>query len=162
MALRRIFPIFAVCIVVLGIAGSAQWSRIAAAQESQTIFDNGNIYAVQNGPTEPTVFTLTEPSRIVSIKTYHWNYGRGARPGTIALRSSAGRTYGPWQAKGQPGQGGVRNAYWLAAANVDLEPDEYTIVDSNPATWAQNETSGGAGMASVQGYPLGNGDAPAN
>jgi YARHG domain-containing protein len=123
-----------------------------ASPQLDTIFDNGNIEAVQNQPTQPTVFVLSDPTRLVTIRTYHWNNGRGATPGTIAVRNSAGQTYGPWQTAGQPGQGGVPNAYWVANPNVDLAPGQYVVVDSDPSSWAQNGTSGGVGFASAEGY----------
>ncbi len=127
-------------------------AETAPPREIETIFNNGNIYAVQNRPTRATVFTLRAPARIIRIKTYHWNNGRGARAGTIALRSSRGETYGPWQATGEPGQGGVPNANWIVEPDLSLPAGTYTVIDSNPSTWAQNGGTGGAGMASAEGY----------
>jgi hypothetical protein len=115
-------------------------------------FDNGNIYAVENRPTRTTVFTLPKLIRVTRIMTYHWNNGNGAPAGTIALRSSSGETFGPWQAFGEPGQGGVPSAYWVVEPDIVLPAGTYTIVDSNPSTWARNAASAGAGMASAEGY----------
>jgi len=115
-------------------------------------FDNGNIDAVRNRPTRTTVFTVSEPTRVTRIATYHWNDGQGAPPGRISLRNMSGETFGPWQASGEPGQGGVPNAYWVVEPDVALAAGSYTIVDSNPSTWAQNAATGGAGMASVEGH----------
>ena len=119
-----------------------------------TIFNNGNIAAVDNGPTRPTQVTFNRPYVVTYVMTYHWNYGRGARPGTVGLLHSSGKLYGPWQARGTPGQGGVPNAYWECAPNVVVPAGTYTVVDSDPATWAQNSGSGGAGIAQVKGYPV--------
>lgn len=117
------------------------------------IFNNGNIYGVYNAPTSPTQFTLNRPYVITSIMTYHWNNARGTtRPGTIAFRGSDGKTYGPWQATGSPGQGGVPNAYWVAKPNITLPAGSYTIIDSDPSTWAQNSGSSGRGHAIMRGY----------
>jgi hypothetical protein len=116
------------------------------------LFDNGNIYAVKNRPTRTAVFTLSKSTRITRIMTYHWNDGHGAPAGRIALRNSSGETFGPWQAIGEPGQGGVPSAYWVVEPDVRLPAGTYTIVDSNQSTWAQNSGSAGAGMASVEGY----------
>jgi hypothetical protein len=118
----------------------------------ETIFDNGNSDAVLNRPTRPTVFVLDGPTRIAKITTYHWNDGRGAPAGTIALKSASGETYGPWQTTGEPGQGGVPNAYWVANPDVSLPPGSYTVIDSGPATWARNNASKGAGITVVGGY----------
>lgn len=116
------------------------------------IFDNGNIDAVDNGARRATMFTLEAPAVITKLSTYHWNYGRGRRPGTIALRSDTGELFGPWRANGRPGQGGVPNAYWVTTPEVGLRPGTYTVLDSDPATWSQNSGSRGAGFASAEGY----------
>ncbi len=123
--------------------------------KGNVIFNNGNTGGVYNNPSRATTFTLRAPHVITLITNYHWNNGRGATPGTIALRGSDGRTYGSWRTSGSPGQGGVPNAYWNAAPNVTLPAGTYTVVDSNPATWAQNSESGGAGHTKIEGYPSG-------
>lgn len=116
------------------------------------IFDNGNIDAVDNGARRATTFTLDAPAVITKLSTYHWNYGGGRRPGTIALRSDTGELFGPWRANGRPGQGGVPNAYWIATPEASLRAGTYTVIDSDPATWSQNGGSRGAGFASAEGY----------
>lgn len=118
------------------------------------IQNTGNTGGVQNGPTAPTTFTVNEPFRVTYVMTYHWNYGRGARPGAIAMRHSDGTVAGPWQASGSDGQGGVKNAYWVCEPNVVIKPGTYTIVDSDPSTWAQNPQSGGRGHVEIKGYPV--------
>ncbi len=123
--------------------------------KGKVIFTNGNTGGVYNNPSRATTFTLREPHVITLVTNYHWNNGRGATPGTIALRGSDGRTYGSWRAAGSPGQGGVPNADWNAAPNVTLPAGTYTVVDSDPSTWAQNSESGGAGHTRVEGYPAG-------
>jgi tetratricopeptide (TPR) repeat protein len=120
---------------------------------AETQFVNiGNIYGVGNAPTAPTEFTVATSYTVTLVQTYHWNNSRGAAPGTIALRKEDGTVFGPWQAVGKPGQGGVQNAYWEVYPNAVIPAGTYTIVDSNPATWAQNAQSGGRGFAVVKGY----------
>lgn len=177
MSHHRMSSVFAVGFVCIVIAVSSAAPRTASAQDLdasdnpfgefglesmkkkgatpkriEKIFDNGNIYAVQNRPTRATVITLDGPTRIAKITTYHWNDGRGAPAGTIALRSSSGKTFGPWQASGQPGQGGVPSAYWIVEPDISLPAGSYTVIDSNPATWAQNDVTAGVGMAWAEGY----------
>ncbi len=77
------------------------------------------------------------------------------RRARLRLRHSNGKLYGPWRAKGSPGQGGVPNAYWTVSPNAVVPAGTYTIVDSSPATWSQNRQSGGRGFAVVKGYPAG-------
>mgnify|MGYP001067284206 CR=1 FL=1 len=123
--------------------------------QSSVSFDNGNIGGVSNGPTQPTTFTLNEPRILTLIQNYHWNSARGATPGTIALRGSDGRSYGPWQTAGTPGQGGVPNAYWTARPNEILPAGTYTVIDSSPATWSHNGQSGNRGFTRVETAPAG-------
>ena len=119
-----------------------------------TLFDNNNIYAVENGPSAATRFTLRSVHHIERIRTYHWNNGRGVKPGSIRIIGPNREVYGPWPARGLAGQGGVPNAYWEADANVLLGPGTYTILDSDFATWSQNAASSRAGFALVVGYPV--------
>lgn len=136
-------------------AGTTSYQCTGAAT---TLFDNGNVYAVQNGGTSPTFSTNGAAYCLVSVKTYHWNDAHGtSAPGRVGLKVSqglggAGNTLGPWQATGSPGQGGVPNAYWTAVpagAQPVVLNGTYSCVDSNPATWAQNGSSGGHGFCAV-------------
>lgn len=122
-------------------------------QQAETIFNNGNIYAVYNRPTKDTVFTINEAYVITEIINYHWNYAKGATPGTIALRG-ANKTYGPWKAIGKPGQGGVPNANWVVYPSETIPAGTYTVIDSDPDTWSQNLESNGAGFTHIIGYPV--------
>jgi len=121
--------------------------------EPVQVSDTMNIAAVQNGPTVPTTFSINGPHLVTYILNYHWNSAQGATPGTIALQDSNGKTYGPWQATGTPGQGGAPNANWEVSPNIVIPAGTYTIVDSDPATWSQNADSGGKGMGVVKATP---------
>jgi hypothetical protein len=123
-----------------------------AAEE--TICSVSNPDAVQNGPTSPTTFTTTKAYKITYFWTYHWNNGDGAPGGTVGLRSSDGKIYGPWQVKTTPGQDDVPDANWIASPNVDIPAGTYTVIDSDPSTWAQNSSSGGQGFAEIRGTEL--------
>lgn len=114
------------------------------------LFEIGNVGGVQNGPTAPSVADLPA-ARITALSTYHWNDARGATPGTIALRAEDGTVYGPFPTTGLEGQGGVPNAYWQAITNFTVPAGRYTVVDSDPASWAQNAESGGRGFTSIFG-----------
>jgi hypothetical protein len=118
---------------------------------STTLFNNFNSGGVVNQARAATTFTLSASRTITSIQTYHWNAGRGKAPGTIKLVSQTGRTFGPWQAKGSDGQGGVKNAFWTASLWEQVPAGTYTVVDSDPATWSNNAQSGQRGFAVVMG-----------
>lgn len=124
-----------------------------ALKEAVAVSNTDNIGGVKNGPTAPTTFTINVPHLITYIRDYHWNNAKGDTPGTIALKDQKGVVYGPWQAKGTDGMGGVKNANWEVYPNVVIPAGTYTIIDSNPATWAQNQESGGRGMGQVKATP---------
>jgi len=108
---------------------------------------------VGNAPTSPVQFTLDRPYTITRIRTYHWNYGSGQTPGTIAIQDASGNQYGPWAATGELGMGGVQDAYWVVEPGAVLPSGVYTLVDSDPDTWSQNSETGGRGVAHIWGIP---------
>lgn len=121
--------------------------------KSAVLFDNGNIAGVDNGPSQPTSFSLNTAHVITLIQDYHWNSARGATPGSIGLRDANGRVYGPWQSVGSPGQGGVPNAYWTVRPDITLPAGAYSVIDSHPASWSRNSGSQQRGFTRVEGYP---------
>lgn len=122
------------------------------ATQPELIAEIGNILAVQNGPTQPSTFTLDAPMLMTRLRTYHWNDARGRTPGTIALERPGGQRLGPWPAFGEPGQGGVPNANWVVEpAGVRLQPGTWRVIDSDAASWSHNAASGGAGFFALYG-----------
>ncbi len=115
----------------------------------EQVWDNGNVYAITGAAQNPTTVTFSTPVTVSYIHTYHWNSGRGVTPGTIGLKAGDGTMYGPWQATGADGQGGVKNAYWVVRPDVRLSAGTYTIVDSDPSTFSTNSAAGDKGMAHI-------------
>jgi hypothetical protein len=135
----RLVGLFVFLTVLLGMASSV-FGEIS-------VFNNENPAAVQNNPTNPTVFTLREPMTITYIRTYHWNGGKGQPLGTISLRNELGKVFGPYSTTAYA-------TYWVAKPNLVFPAGTYTIIDSHPASWAHNSQSGGRGFAAVNGEPL--------
>ncbi len=117
---------------------------------AEILWTNNNIMGVQNGPENETVVVLEKNSLVKAVTNYHY-FNDGAKPGTITLVGEDGTEYGPWQAKGREGQGGVKDAYWDAFPNQKLKAGKYKVVDSDPATWSKNEDSGNTGFTEVRG-----------
>ena len=115
--------------------------------EERQIFSTGNDYGVFNGGTSPS-FTLRRAVIVTYIMTYHWNNGRGTAGGTITLKNQDGKIFGPWRVKV------VNNVYWIVNPQVTLMPGTYTVIDSEPSTWAQNPQSGGRGHTIIKGIVL--------
>ena len=125
-----------------------------AMAQSADLFNNTNGDGVTNGPRGNPQFTLSSTTRITQLVTYHWNFGRGARPGSISLRSVNGNVFGPFRATGTAGQGGAANVNWIANINVVIPAGEYSVFDSDPSTWSNNARSRFQGFAIVRGMRL--------
>jgi hypothetical protein len=119
--------------------------------EGRVIARNGGVGAVTLGATRPSVFRTLSSYRVEQVMTYH--YGANQRPGSIALRHADGTVYGPWQAAGAVGQGNVRDAYWWVRPDVVIKPGRYTVLDSDPSTWAREAITKGAGIFEIRGQP---------
>ncbi len=109
------------------------------------LFSNNNIYGVENGGNSPLV-TFSSPTTVTFILTYHWNSGRGAPAGTIALKRDDGTVFGPWQVTVNS------RVYWEARPSVVIPAGRYQVIDSDPSTWAQNSGTGGLGIVRIMGY----------
>lgn len=120
----------------------------AAAGESVVVLDTGNNLGIRAGSTAPS-FTLDRPAALETLTTYHYIDGGGPTPGTLGLEAADGTAFGPWQAYGIDGQGGVANAFWRVEPDVTLPAGTYTVVDSDPSTWSTNDTAGGVGFTTV-------------
>lgn len=114
-----------------------------------TLVDIGNIGGVTPGTDLAARFTVDAPTLITYIQHYH--YGPESPPGQLGLTAADGTFYGPWQAVGSEGQGGVRDAYWTAEPMVVIPPGTYTVWDSEPSTWSTNAEAGGVGFSVVRG-----------
>lgn len=112
------------------------------------ILDTGNPLGIRKGGSAPS-FTIAKPAWVVDFMDYHYIDGGGPAPGTLSLKGSDGKTYGPWQAKGLDGQGGVKNAFWDVQPKVLLPAGTYTIVDANPGTWSTNDKAKGVGFTTI-------------
>ena len=149
--------------VVMAQGGLGQCYSLPAPDEGEErIFAQNACAGVSNNPPNPTVFTIDEPSTITKIGTYHWNDASGETPGTIGLQDEYGYIYGPWQAVGDFGMGGVPNAFWIVYLSpaLNLPAGTYTIIDSDPATWSYTYESDNCGIASVIGFGAGSSAQP--
>jgi hypothetical protein len=156
MFVAAIFSIITLLFMTQGGFGEC-YALPSTGDNEERIFAQSACAGVSNDPPNPTIFTIAEPRIITKIGTYHWNQASGEVPGTIGLKDENGKVYGPWQAEGKPGQGGVPNAYWIAylPLGVELPAGMYTILDSSPATWSYTGESENSGIASIVGPKAG-------
>jgi len=121
----------------------------------ETIFEIGNIGAVDNSPTNETIFSFEKDVIIQSITTYHWNYAQGKEPGSISIATLDGTIVGTWEATTRPGMYEVPNAYWDVFPFIHLDAGiQYKIIDSDPSTWAHNYESNYTGFVDIRGLIL--------
>jgi len=141
-----------------GVIVVAQWSpppgntgmELLQAPADPPIAQNGAGGGTHPGVTRATDFTLSAPTVVTQFMTYH--YGAQKPPGIISLQHDDGTVYGPWQAAGAVGQGGVPNAYWWVQPNVELKAGHYLVIDSDPATWSVEDSTQGAGIFVLWGH----------
>jgi hypothetical protein len=125
-----------------------------AAPGEELTWYNGNVGAITGTAKSPTKVTFDTPVKVTYVETYHWNGGKGITPGKISLEGDDGTVYGPWDAVGMEGQGGVNNAYWIVRPDVTLKAGTYTVIDSDPSTWSTNAGMGNAGQTKIRYYEL--------
>ncbi|GEM_PF-2559165 len=135
---------------VKGVCIKSTGTQLLQPPSDPVIYSNSNIAAVQSGPRLATTFTINESYKITWMYSYHY-FNRGVKPGTISLVHIDGTTFGPYQATGAIGQGGVANAYWVIQPNVTIKPGTYRVVDSDPSSWSYNTGSRYAGFVEIRG-----------
>jgi serine/threonine protein kinase len=137
------------------------------------LFNTSNTNLVHNLPKAHPYWYNPKSSLVLQIKTYHWNDGRGAPPGTITMYGPLvcdtnynipgappgmiaifGRapTYGPWQATGYPSGGDHSNLWWVVQPNIVLSAGWYGFNDSSDSTWSWNSNSVNTGFTVVSGW----------
>jgi len=132
------------------VSGSvSESSEVGTSLVQELIFERNTLGAVDNSPPNPTKFSLDRERTITKIETYHWNHGQGKAPGMIGLQDENSKVIGMWPAEGEPGSRGVADAYWEVRPHVTLPAGEYSILDSDPATWSHNLETGGEGIVWV-------------
>jgi hypothetical protein len=132
-------------------------SPVAAPAPSDiSLFDNWNKDAVgKEPPSHPTEFSITQDHYITFIANYHWNGGFGKLGGKIRLeRLEDGKTYVACDVITGSGQSNAPNVNWICTPNVRIPAGTYKVIDSDVASWSQNNMSGGQGFSRVRGYPV--------
>ena len=145
--------IFVFCLVLMIAAMGA--STAQASEQSEVLWTNSNGNVVHNNAQSYYVMLDIEKECVVtSIMTYHY-LNNGSLPGTITLYAETGEQWGPFKAEGVEGQGGVKNAYWVAdVGEIQLLPGRYAIEDSDQSTWSNNALSDYNGIAELRGYTV--------
>lgn len=118
-----------------------------APEDRILIWKAGNDGGIEGGGGTPPKVTQDRDYYVDEIATYHAGYGKDAPDpsGTISLKAADGTVFGPYETT-------VRNkSYWIATPNEVIPAGTYTLIDSDPSTWAQNSASGGTGMGWAYG-----------
>ena len=125
--------------------------------EEEFFWSNFNDDPVYSGPDSYIKKSIKKdggPALLTKIRTYHYNGGYGAVPGTITLYDD-GTAIGTWQAVGRSAKG-IPNAYWEVLVDVLMLPGHYYYVKvSDNSSWSYNAASDDCGMVAYYGiYPL--------
>ena len=154
LALVLTIPLLSACNIKGGSGSSASAIAVTATSETE-IYNNGNVAGVINNPTGgPTTFTITGNYKVTLITDYHWNNGKGASAGTIGLKDTGGKVVGTWPVTVRSG------VYWDVTPQIIIGPGTYTVVDSDPSTWAQNSQSKNQGITDIKGLAITYASAP--
>jgi len=121
------------------------------SSKSTPIFAINHRGSVRNGVTQETKFSIKSSCKISSITNYHHNNAKGVQPGTIALRSLRGKSYGPWQARATDASGKLNRLYWSVTPKITIPAGTYIIIDSDERTWSTNIQAKKRGITQVSG-----------
>lgn len=105
------------------------------------------------GPTEDTTFTLTEPTMITGIWTYHWyaaNYDIDFSKQTIQLKDTATDTVVYSGAVRVGHIWNERDCDWIVLPNIVLPAGTYQVIDSHNESWCALNSKG---VCMIKGYP---------
>lgn len=128
--------------------GGGGGSQPPSDEKPALLWKLGNDGGIDGGNGTPPTFYQDRAYYITELYTYHWNDGQGQPiAGTVTLRADDGTTYGPWQAEV------INKVYWRVTPKQVIPAGNYTLIDSDPKTWAQNSTSNGTGMGWAHGIP---------
>ena len=104
------------------------------------------------GPTEDTTFTLTEPTMITGIWTYHWRaeyYDIDFSKQTIQLKDTATDTVVYSGAVRVGHYANTGDCDWIVLPNIVLPAGTYQVIDSHNESWS---ALNGKGVCIVKGY----------
>ena len=159
--MKKGMPLFVVLLMFISIFG---FSPAFADEETEPLWSNINIYAVRNNPEKVKLFSVkldAKPIHLDRISTYHWNNGKGAKPGTIGVYYEDGTLITSWQATGR-GTPDKPNLYWDAYVDFIMLPGyTYMFKVSDNSSWSWNPESEGCGMIELYGEQLDNFNEPA-
>ena len=124
----------------------------ASISDYPVYYSNYNAAGVQNDPEYYPDFTVGSKDLLVqAVTTYHWNYGKGSKPGTISIYDWDDQLVGRWNATGRKDPN-AQNINWDVFPNVTLKAGEkYYIVDSDTSTWSWNSESENKGFVEIRG-----------
>ncbi len=113
------------------------------------LFNIWNEDAFMGNPPFPMEFAIDRPYMITKIYNRHRGLTERTPPGEgIKLFNSAGKEVGSWNVF----IGDIDT--WMCKPEIELQAGTYTIIDPDPATWSQNESSKHRGMSMVEGYAM--------
>ncbi len=117
--------------------------------EAKKAYSNENNRPVLHGEATPFMFQIYKETKILKIRTYHWNDGKGAPAGYIILSDKENKETGRWQAEVKSGKKETSSVLWEVEPDMALSPGIYYISTTDQKSWSFNNESNKAGFTSI-------------
>jgi hypothetical protein len=109
------------------------------------LIDGYNSYGVSNGA-KLARLKAGKKLYIKSMDVYHWNGGKGKKPGTITIYKADSKYRIKSKIKTFKAIGTGNNTNWNITVNLTLPKGYYVIKTSSPKTWSYNSRSNNYGF----------------
>ncbi len=117
--------------------------------EEKKAYSNENNRPVLHGEATPFMFQIYKETKILRIRTYHWNDGKGAQAGYIILSDKDNKETGRWQAEVKSGKKETSSVLWEVEPDLAISPGIYYISTTDQKSWSFNAESNKAGFTSI-------------
>ena len=146
---KRLLSLLLAVLFVLPLAVPAHAENV---NDYKVIASTFNADAVSNCAEGLPRYNLNDGTNVLlqAVTTYHYNGGKGAKPGTIKIYDEYGgkeTLLGTWNAVGRDG-----NKYWDIFPNIVMKDrHKYTFEPSDTSTWSSNAAANYMGFIELRG-----------
>ncbi len=135
--------LLAVCLAISSMPMAAMAQSVEDYTALSSTFNSGG---VSNGPSGHATFNIPQTLRIDALTVYHWNGGKGSKPGSISIfDADTDLEIGEFLAYGRN-----NNTYWDCFPDIYLGAGSYYVTDSDWKTASYNSDAPG-GMVELRG-----------
>jgi hypothetical protein len=117
--------------------------------KAKRAYSNENNKPVLHGVAAPFMFEIYKETKILKIRTYHWNDAKGVSAGFIILSDKSKKEIGRWQADSKSGKKETNSVLWEVEPDQVITPGVYYITTTDLKSWSFNTESNNAGFTSI-------------